>query len=430
MLCTIMNRKGVAYAYTDPKQHPSWRGVRYRLLVEPPARTDLWDEYVGMRRAAMAAASVEGRDVDKAAEEATEFYRQRRKEMDAGAIVANPHRFDPYHEISALQRCYNIIADQGAEAFQTEYQNDPPEITGPQESGIYPDLVASRLSGLPQQVVPPGHTLLTAAADIGKTAIHWCVTSWSMTGDGCVVDYGVQDVWPSNRDSQPAVELAIVQALYGLREQFSATKYQSAAGDERAISCCLVDSGNWDRPVYEFVRATGQQTFRASKGIGSTSGQRSPFRVPDRQSAAKRVGEHCFLSYQQSSGIWLVGMDSDYWKAWLHERFLTPPDATTGRMQVFGADKRKHLSFAHHICAEVQVEEFVEGKGLKRYWKKVSPNNHWLDTLYMSCVAASLHGMKLIDIASANVHRSVPGTMAAPKKQLLNRPGGWVKGMK
>lgn len=431
MLCTIMNRQGVAYSYTDPRQHPSWRGIRYKLLITPPDRQDMWEEYVELRRAAMAEASAKGEDVDAAVALATDLYRTRRSEMDAGAVVANPHRFDPRAELSALQRCYNIIADQGLDAFLTEYQNDPPETIGPQDSGIYPDLVASRLSGLPQLVVPPSCPLLTAAADIGKTAIHWCVTAWSNSGDGSVIDYGVHDVWPANRDSDQAVELAIMQALYGLRDQLLATEYRTPDGEQRQVACCLVDSGNWDRPVYEFVRATGGKIFRASKGFGTTAGnQRSPFRAPDKQSQGKRVGDHCFLSLQQTTGVWLVGMDTDYWKAWLHERFLTPDTSPRGRLTIFGSDKRRHVSFAHHICSEVEVEEFIEGKGLKRYWKKTSPNNHWLDTAYMTCVAASLHGMKLINTAEPVGATPMQPRPSGRRQQFMNRPGGWVKGMR
>lgn len=431
MLCTIMNRRGVAYQYTDPAEHPSWRGVRYRLLVQPPEREDLWGEYVELRKASMSAAINESTSVDDAVKLATAFYAERRAEMDAGAMVANPHRYDPHHELSALQRCYNIICDQGKDAFLTEYQNDPPETMGPQESGIYPDLVASRLSGLPQSVVPPNCRLLTGAIDIGKTALHWCVTAWSKAGSGSVIDYGVHDVWPANRDSDQAVEIAIVQALFGLRDQLLAADYTTPDGEIIPIQCVLVDSGNWDKPVYEFVRSTGQKVFRASKGFGETSdGRRSFFRAPDKQTPEKRVGDHCFLALQQAAGVSLVGLDSDYWKAWVHERFLTPEASQAGCLTLYGSDKRQHFAFAHHICAEIEVEEFVEGKGLKRYWKKVNRNNHWLDTLYMSCVAASLHGMKLLNIQQHEAPRRLSRPHKQSNRPFLQRSGGWIKGMR
>jgi len=433
MLCTIMNRRGVAYAYTDAAQHPSWRGVRYRLLVKPPDREDLWGEYVELRKASMSSANATGGSVDDAIKLATAFYVERRADMDAGAVVANPHRYDAHHEVSALQRCYNIICDQGKDAFQTEYQNDPPETMGPQDSGIYPDLVASRLSGLEQGIVPPGYGLLTAGIDIGKTALHWVVTAWSKAGSGTVIDYGVGDVWPKDRDNDQAVERAIVQALYGLRDGLLSAQYHHPDGEIVPLQCGLVDSGNWDTPAYEFCRATGQKVFRPSKGFGETSdtGRRSFFRSPDKQSADKWVGDHCFLANQEAKGVWLVGLDTDYWKAWLHERFLTPEASEHGRIMLFGNDKRRHFAFAHHICAEIECEEFVEGKGLKRYWKKINRNNHWLDATYMSCAAASLHGMRLIQTATEMEPRRVARSQAARgKQQFMQRPGGWIKGMR
>ena len=429
MLCTIMNRKGIAYEYTDPAQKPSWRGVRYKMLVQPPINGQLWDEYVELRRAAMAAAQQNDRDVDEAIKEATQFYLDRREEMDAGAIVANPHRIDPQNEHSALQRCYNIIADQGEAAFLTEYQNDPPEEEGPQDSGIHPGLVAAKLSGLDKGIIPPNCPLLTAAIDVGKTALHWCVVAWSKSATGSVIDYGVADVWPTNRDNDRAVEMAILQALYGLRDQLMSADYHDPHGEIHPIQTCLVDSGWKERPVYEFVKSTGQKVFKASKGFGETTdGRKSYFRAPDKQTAAKRVGEHCFMTLQQTTGVWLVGMDSDYWKSWLHQRFITPEE-TPGSLTLFGSDKRDHVSFSHHICAEIEVEEFVPEKGLKRYWKKVNRNNHWLDTTYMACVAASLHGAQLLNTESYTPDRK---RTARPSRstQFLNREGGWVKGMR
>jgi len=432
LLCTIMNRRGVAYQYTDPQQHPSWRGVRYRLLVQHPNREDLWGEYVELRRAGMSAAIQADGSVDEAIAAATQFYVDRRRDMDAGAVVANPHRFDPHHEASALQHCYNIIADQGQDAFLTEYQNDPPETAGPQESGIYPDLVASRVSGFEQGVVPPGCPLLTGAADLGKTALHWVIVAWSKAGSGSVIDYGVQDVWPKDRDNEQAVELAILQALHGLRDQLLAADYHYPDGETVPLQCCLVDSGRWEKAVYEFVRATGEKVFRASKGIGDEpSGRRSVFRSPDTQTDKKRIGDHCVMSYQEAARLWLVDMDTNYWKAWLHERFMTPDTSPQGTITLFGNEKRRHFAFAHHICAEIEVEEFIDGKGLKRYWKKVNKNNHWLDCAYAACVAASLHGMKLLAPTQEMGRRRLHGAAHTMGQQrFMTRPGGWIKGMR
>jgi len=290
-------------------------------------------------------------------------------------------------------------------------------------------LVASKLSGLEKGIIPPAYPLLTAGIDIGKTALHWCVVAWCNNASGSVIEYGVEDVWPSNRDNDRAVEQAILQALFRLRDKMLSAEYHTPDGEIHQLKTCLVDSGWKEKPVYEFVRSTGQTTFKASKGFGETvDGRKSYFRIPEKQSNSKRVGEHCFLAHHPAQGIWLVGMDADYWKSWLHQRFMTPSE-TPGSLTLFGNDKRDHISYAHHICAEIEVEEFVPEKGLKRYWKKVNRNNHWLDTTYMACVAASLHGTKLLDVAPEHAaHRK--RTRKQQNTRLLQRQGGWVRGMR
>ena len=55
--------------------------------------------------------------------EATEFYRQHREEMDAGAVVAWPERYND-DELSAIQHAMNLkLRDEAA--FFAEYQNEP-----------------------------------------------------------------------------------------------------------------------------------------------------------------------------------------------------------------------------------------------------------------------------------------------------------------
>ena len=42
MLTTLQNRICCSYKFTDPAQKPSWKGRRFRFLVKPPERPDLW----------------------------------------------------------------------------------------------------------------------------------------------------------------------------------------------------------------------------------------------------------------------------------------------------------------------------------------------------------------------------------------------------
>ncbi len=124
MLTTLQNRTCVSFRFTDPKQKPTWKGKRFRFLVEPPERADLWEEYVQLRQHDMSTG-------DPFARAAHQFYLDHRETMDAGAVVSNPHRFNPEElpdgsqaEVSALQRYYNEVARIGPEAVATEFDND------------------------------------------------------------------------------------------------------------------------------------------------------------------------------------------------------------------------------------------------------------------------------------------------------------------
>ena len=50
MLTTLQNRTCVSYKYTDPDQKPSWKPKRFRFLMKPPDRTDLWQEFVALKQ--------------------------------------------------------------------------------------------------------------------------------------------------------------------------------------------------------------------------------------------------------------------------------------------------------------------------------------------------------------------------------------------
>ena len=66
----------------------------------------------------------------------------------------------------------------------------------------------------------------------------------------------------------------------------------------------------------------------------------------------------------------------------------------SGNPDKLSDDQKGHHAYAHHSCAEVDVEEPVKGR-LKRYWKTKSHNNHWLDCSYRADVAAAMCGMRL-----------------------------------
>ena len=413
MLTTIQRRQCVSAKYTDPKQKPSWQGKRFRFLEVKPTRMDLWDEYVSMR--------IEDQiGGDEHARRAHALYVDNRAVMDAGAVVANPNRFDATKlpdktqvEVSALQRYFNEVARVGQEAVSTEYDNDPPEESGPQESGITAFRVQKQVSGFDRKIVPPGCTVLTQGIDVGKVLLHWVVRGWQVDEANCLVtaytiDYGIQDVYGTVIGSDEGLDEAIKRALLARREAMILANYtEQGAGRVRDIDLTLVDAGYRTEAVYDACRELGLG-FRPYMGFGKSNGcVKTNFNAPVRSTADKKTGDHWFLS-RQPRGTWLVAGDADFWKSFEHDRWMTDP-YKNGSLLLFGQpgdgkrlsdDQKRHLGYSKHITAEVEVEEVVKGV-LKRHFKNKTDSNHYLDASYMSNVAASMKGVRLVKGAKA-----------------------------
>lgn len=416
MLTTLQNRICVSYKYTDSNQKPTWRGKRFRFLIEPPERIDLWDEYVQIRVGEYQSYSA-GTSFDAHCRSSHAFYIERREDMDAGAAVANEHRFDPtilpdgsQVELSALQHYYNLVARIGPEAVATEYDNDPPEESTAVESGITASKIQLRLSGYGRRIVPPHCTLVSQGMDLQKAGGHWVVKAWRPDATHYVIDYGFHESHGTTYGSDEGIELAIRSVILERMEQIAADPYVDCDGAPVPIVQTLVDSG-WQSPaVYAACLEIGLGIY-PSKGHGKSSGCASAnFYDVFRRTRDRKPGDGWFMT-RQSRNQWLVNCDADRWKAFEHSRWLTAENKP-GAALIFGdmtAEERKYLgkrmprqakehhSFAHHLTAEIEVEELIRGV-LKRRWKTKAGRvqNHYLDASYLADVAAAMHGIRLL----------------------------------
>lgn len=403
ILCTIQNRRCLAYRFTDRKQKPGWNGKRFRSMVTKPEREDLWEKYLEVYRNGLE----DGSDLDGRG--AMRLYLENQADMECGSKMGNPARFTRKTaedgtplEISALQNYYNEIVRNGRSYVLTELDNDPPEESGPQTSGITSKLVRSRLNHRPQGIVPSSALAVTGFVDQGDTYCHWSIVAWLAGATGLVIDYGVEEVHPS----KSGIDRAILNAFQSIRGRLVNEPYLDDQGQPRAVDKVLIDAGNRDTVVYQFIRESGGTLFRPSKGFGSKHRQ-SPFNGASRTIPGQRiVGNHWIDVRMKTHGVWLVEMDADYWKRFVHDRFLTPTmndDGTLqrGAMSLWGKDPQPHFNFSHHIVAEMEEEEFIPGKGTRKKWVEKNKNNHWLDTTYGNCVAADMCGVQLFAAAQA-----------------------------
>lgn len=413
VLTTIMSRKSLSYKLTDPEQKPSFRGKRFRYMMQLPERLDLWDEFVSLTQTDWRA--------EPKTRVAHEFYLNHRDLMDAGAVVGNPYRRGDRVEVSAIESYFVEVARIGQESVSTEYDNDPPEETGPVESGITSHLILQHLSGYDRCVIPPGCTVVTQGVDVGKYALHFVVRAWRPDGTGFVIDKGVQDVAGTTIGQDMGVEHAILQALRARMEKANDGSYRTIDGEVVPVSLTLIDAGYKTDAVYAFCREAGL-SCRPAMGIGKSAGcVRVHFQDVTRASKDRKPGDHWFLS-RQSRGAWLVNMDADYWKAWEHARWLTATDKP-GTMFLYGTaspevGRRRgryeveHFTYSKHLCAEVEVEEPIKGV-LVRRWRAKSDTNHFFDASYMTNVAANMRGIRLIQPGHAGFQKPEGGWFAA-----------------
>ncbi len=444
-LCTIQNRKCVAFKFTDPKQKPSWKGKRYRKMIKPPDRMDLVQEYLRLR--------IEREENDPDARVAFRYWRDNQAEIERDCVISNPNSYSkkPHEdgeplELSAIQSYYNKVADLGEKAVATEIDNDPPEEVGPQGSGLTWQIVAGRLSGLDRGQLPANASCVTAAIDLGKYLCHWVVIAWWKGAGGCVIDYGRAEVAGTDRAmDNEASEPMIYRALLQWRDEILHKQYVDAAGSSRKVDAVFIDSGTFTDAAYQFVRDVNGAPFYCSKGIGK-------YRDKTTETDKIKPGNHFHAAYQEAQHLWLYEMDTDYWKQFIHERFLTPTFdeqnfLRRGALSLFvQPNDRKHTSFAQHIAAEELVSEFKEGKGVKTSWNKISENNHWLDATYMAAAAASARGIYLLSPTAE--HPNGPAVSPRPKAEHeqkktptgkpagqrhgtpKRRPGGWVQSLR
>lgn len=415
MLCTITSSRSAAARYSDPAIKPAWSGIRLPRIKVWPSRVDRWQTYIELRQAGqntrLDPSDLSSPAKDPFGREAFRFLQSHFEEMHAGSILSNENDFNrdllpdgtPMH-LSALQKCYDFISDNGLPAFQTEHQNAPPPPE--QEIGkadISRELVQSRISGFTRRELPPPPITLAAGVDLGKYGCHWVVGAFRDGGSAAIVDYGIAEVHGVEKTEQAEIiERAIVRALSAWHDQLQADPMRDSNGNPIPLSCCLVDSGYSPDAAYEFVRRFGEP-FRVAKGSSNFHhGMRS---------ATRRVGNHWFAQ-PQAGRVWLYSIDPDHWKRAVHHRFLCPAldennRPSPGSLTLFVPEgSRDHRTFGAHILAEEWVTEFVAGKGERSRWLKHSGNNHFLDATALMLAAGEMAGIGIFQTVAPRLPAS------------------------
>lgn len=398
--CTVICKGDLADRLLDRKTNPQWRGERTRMVVSWPSDKALWEKYAELWRA--------GEESEAGPDVATEFYRANRDAMDAGAAVSWAERKEP-GELSGLQHAMNLKLRRGESAFNSEYQNDPPD-----ESKLGADLmtaeqIAAKVNRFERGRVPIDATELVMFIDVMGDVLFYSMVAWCEGFTGYIVEYGsdpeqsqahfrVSDVRRTLKSLAPNAgkEAAIYAGLERLVNAKCGRDYIRDDGSPMRVSRCLIDA-NWGDStdvVYQFCRQTahsGVVSPSHGKGIGASS---LPIGEWNRKPGDKYGSNWIMPSLDRTKRqVRHVVYDTNFWKSFLQERLVIPM-GDPGCLSVFGSEPSKHRMFADHLTAEYRVQ--TSGRGRTVWEWKLRPNqeNHWLDCMVGCCVCGSMRGIQ------------------------------------
>lgn len=410
---TVIEKDDVIDQLTDPKRNPSFQSERIKMVRKwAAAHETLWlDQYARIRN------TYDPEDPDdqaRAHREATEFYRTRRAEMDAGAEVSWEYCLDEGCELSALQHAYNILIDDGPNVFASECQQEP---VASAEEELAPSLrgIDEKLNRLERGLAPIWATHLVAFADVQGKALYYVVMAFADNFTGAVIDYGT---WPEQarayfilREVSRTLEMelaasgktggeeaAIWHGLDQLTARLLPRAWKREDKTELRIERCLVDSGYQTDTVYEFCRRSPfGAVLMPSKGQGIPAGKTpmTEWQIKPHE----RPGFHFVVTTDPTRrAVRLLKFDTYFWKTFVAGRLkaLGP-----GALSVFGDRAELHRMLGDHFKAEFAKKTADPGKTsgtwrvVWRWDQKPGEDNHLLDGVVGCYAAAALQGCRL-----------------------------------
>ena len=400
MPCTVIRPSDMADNILDRDKHPEWNGERTRMVYSFPTDEKLWERYAELR-----AEGMRNGDGGKAA---TDFYRENRNAMDAGAAIAWPERFN-HDELSAIQHAMNLKLQDEA-AFFAEYQNEPLPAETIDDDLLTADQVAAKTNGMQRGEIPLSCNHLTMFIDVQQKMLFYVVAAWEENFTGYVVDYGgfpdQQRAYFTLRDARQTLaasakgtglEGSIYAGLDTLTRDYLGREWKRDDGAAMRIERCLIDA-NWGHStdvVYQFCRQSSHSTIlfpSHGRFVGASS---IPFSDYKRKQG-DRVGLNWRIpNVRGKRSVRHVVFDTNWWKSFVHAR-LAVAMGDGGCLSLFGSKAETHRLFADHVTAEYFVK--TEGRGRKVDEWKMRPeqaDNHWLDCLVGAAVAASIQGAVL-----------------------------------
>lgn len=399
MPCTIIRPGDMADQILDRSKHPEWNGEKTKMLYQKPANMKLWERYSEIR--------ADSYQTDGNFQRATDFYLANREEMDKGAVVSWPERFN-HDEVSALQHAMNLMF-QDEYAFAAEYQNEPLIDDLDEESILTTDEIVQKLSGLGRGKIPLSCSKVTMFVDVQKALLFYMVVAWSDDFSGTIIDYGT---WPEQRanrftlsNAYPTIQMKfprqgldgqLYSALTELFQRIMPIEWEREDGALLKIERAMIDA-NWGAStevVYQFCRQSiysGMIFPSHGRYVGASSRPMMEYT----KSRGDKVGVNWRIpSVAGKRAIRHVIYDTNYWKSFVHAR-LAVALGDKGCLTLYGRSPLVHELLAEHLTAEYRVKVSARERVVDEW--KIRPernDNHWFDCLVGCAVLASMLGAR------------------------------------
>jgi hypothetical protein len=399
MPCTVIYPGDLADEFLNRELHPEWHGQRFKMLYTPPSNWELWDKYAAIRRESLRAGN--------RGAEGTEFYRENREAMDAGAVVAWPECYKP-DELSALQSAMNIKIDN-PKGFAAECQNEPQieTIDLRDVRQIEEEDLVRKLNNLERGTVPRECNRLTAFFDVQAEVIFWAVCGWTEKFGGALVDYGTfpRQPRPVFSGSSPDVKLSdkykdlkrparVYAALAEIVPQVLGRGFaQADATGMMTVSLGLIDAGFETEAVHDFLsRSPLKPLLHASMGKGIQS-HKKPMNEY-RKEPGDLVGWNWRLDAKTLAKGRYVAFDTYPWKTFIAEAILTPAGAP-GAFYLCGKSLMDHQLLTTHLLCEYRSPSLrLDGQRVEVWSERPDRReNHWWDCVVGCAVGASMLGV-------------------------------------
>ncbi len=414
---TIIRPGDLADRLTDPSVRPEFFGERMKMVYAfPEAMDTLWEQYREIQVARLQAGNLKPIEND--------FYIEHREDMDRGAKVAWPARYEP-NELSGIQHAMNLMYRDPV-AFASEYQNEPLEaITSAVVSLTTADL-AGKIEKRKRGICPNDAAYLCCKVDCHDEVLYWSVCYFGPTCCG-LLDYGtfpeqnksyftLSNVKSTLSSKYTGDKQAILLAgLTDCLNDLMSREWKRADNSVMRIRRCHVDQGYLTGVVHQAIRNCKYSALvMPERGVPVTA-KNIPFseykRFPhDRVFLDARIPGKCGVRELRR-----VDVDVNSWKTRLYNSIGVPLGGKNSF--TFPTAKDKHRLLFDHILSEKPNETEGRGRKLLEWEKQPSRDNHWFDCLVGCFVAAQIEsGFGSVNMPTPRRAKTIVGRGSARKR--------------